>query len=300
LGDYEGAMGHFDAANGIRSAMVRFDQAATASHVDRIIAHFTPAFLAAHAGLGTADPTPLLIVGMPRSGTTLVEQIVSCHPAIAAGGELMYWVPFDTKVTADALDLTPEWAHASAAGYLGTLRSISATAARVTDKMPFNFLLVGLIHLLLPGARIIHCRRDPIDTCLSIYSIFFEGRMEFATSKANLAFYYRQYARLMEHWRAVLPPDRFIEVQYERLIDNREAETRRLIAFTGLDWDDACLVPEKNERAVRTASVWQVRRPVYSSSVERWRRYEPWLGELAGLADHPHAADAQRDGARSN
>jgi hypothetical protein len=98
----------------------------------------------------------------------------------------------------------------------------------------------------------------------------------------------------MDHWRAVLPPDRFIEVQYERLIDNREAETRRLIAFAGLDWDDACLLPEKNERAVRTASLWQVRRPVYASSVERWRRYEPWLGELASLADHPHAADAQR------
>ena len=151
--------------------------------------------------------------------------------------------------------------------------------------MPFNFLRLGLIHLLLPNARIIHCRRNPIDTCLSIYSVHFDGTIEFAASKSDLAFFYRQYARLMDHWRAVLPPDRFIEVQYERLIDDREAETRRLIAFTGLEWDAACLLPEQNERMVLTASVWQARQPVYATSVERWRRYEPWLGELASLAE---------------
>jgi hypothetical protein len=138
---------------------------------------------------------------------------------------------------------------------------------------------------VLPNARIIHCRRNPIDTCLSIYATLFDSKMEFAASKANLAFYYRQYACLMDHWRAVLPPGRFIEVQHERLIDNREAETTRLIAFTGLDWDAACLLPERNERSVRTASVWQARQPVFASSVERWRCYQPWLGELAGLAE---------------
>jgi tetratricopeptide (TPR) repeat protein len=295
LGDYAGAMRHFDAANDIRSRAVRFDRDAFAARVDGIIRRFTSKFFTERAALVTADETPLLIVGMPRSGTTLVEQIVSSHPAVAAGEELVFWTSLDPALeTAHAAEFTPESARALAAAYLDVLHRISRTASRVTDKMPFNFLQLGLIHVALPNARIIHCRRDPIDICLSIYSVDFDSRIAFAASRSDLAFYYRQYARLMDHWRAVLPADRFIEVQYERLIEDRATETRRLIAFAGLDWDDACLLPEKNERAVRTASVWQVRRPVYASSVERWRRYEPWLGELAGLADHPHAAGSQR------
>ncbi len=166
---------------------------------------------------------------------------------------------------------------------MDVLRRIGPSASRVTDKLPFNFRRLGLLHLLLPGARIIHCRRHPVDTCLSIYSIPFKARLDFVGSKADLAFAYRQYARLMDHWRAILPPDRFLEVEYERLIADREAESRRLIAFTGLDWDDACLRPEQNERTVRTASAWQVRQPVYTNSTERWRKYRPWLGELGEL-----------------
>ncbi len=286
LRDCQDAMRHFDAANRIRSLDLRFDQAVFAARVDRIVGRFTPGFFAERADFATADETPLLIVGMPRSGTTLVEQIVSSHPAIAAGEELVFWTTLDAPwQAADVADFSPEAAHALTSEYLGILRRISSTACRVTDKMPFNFLRLGLIHLLLPNARIIHCRRNPIDTCLSIYSVHFDGTIEFAASKSDLAFSYGQYARLMDHWRAVLPPDRFIEVQYERLIDNREAETRRLIAFTGLEWDAACLLPEQNERMVLTASVWQARQPVYATSVERWRRYEPWLGELASLAE---------------
>jgi tetratricopeptide (TPR) repeat protein len=285
LQDYQEAMRHFDAGNHIRNLNARFDQPAFTDYVDRIAERFTPEFFAERAELGTIDERPLLIVGMPRSGTTLVEQIVSSHPEIAAGEELVYWTSLTVPPeTADAGDFTAESARALTAAYLGVLRRISGTASRVTDKMPFNFLRLGLIHLLLPNARIIHCRRNPIDTCLSIYSNLFDGKMDFAASKAALALYYRQYARLMDHWRAVLPPDRFTEVQYETLIANRETETRRLIAFAGLDWDNACLRPEHNERTVKTASVWQARQPVYASSVERWRRYQPWLGELAALA----------------
>jgi Sulfotransferase family len=170
-----------------------------------------------------------------------------------------------------------------AAAYLALLRKIGPSATMVTDKLPSNYLRLGLIRLLLPNARIVHCRRDPVDTCLSIYSTLFSSRMDFAGSKADLVFCYRQYVRLMDHWRAILPSERFLEVEYERLIADREVETRRLIAFTGLDWDDACLRPERNDRAVTTASTWQARQPVYGSSVERWRRYEPWLGELREL-----------------
>lgn len=207
LRDYQGAMRHFDAANRIRSLDLRFDQAAFAARVDRIVRRFTPGFFAERAEFATTDETPLLILGMPRSGTTLVEQIVSSHAAIAAGEELVFWTSLDaTRQAADAADFTPEAARAMTSEYLGILRRISPTACRVTDKMPFNFLRLGLIHLLLPNARIIHCRRNPIDTCLSIYSVHFDGTIEFAASKSDLAFFYRQYARLMDHWRTSCRP----------------------------------------------------------------------------------------------
>jgi hypothetical protein len=179
--------------------------------------------------------------------------------------------------------LSAEAGHGLSREYLALLRGIGPRAARVIDKAPFNHLRLGLVHLLLPETRIIHCRRHPVDTCLSIYFTLFKGRMDFAGAKADLVFAYRQYARLMEHWRAVFPRERFIELEYEDLIADREAVTRRLIAFTGLDWDDACLMPERNQRTVRTASVWQARQPVYTTSVARWRRYEPWLGVLREL-----------------
>jgi hypothetical protein len=142
---------------------------------------------------------------------------------------------------------------------------------------------IGLIHSVFPRARIIHCRRNPLDTCLSIYFTQFLTRMHFANDRSDLVHEYRQYERLMAHWRTVLPLDRFLEVDYETLVADREAGTRRLIAFCGLDWDQACLRPEDNRRIVRTASVWQARQPVYRSSIGRWRNYEPWLGELREL-----------------
>jgi hypothetical protein len=174
------------------------------------------------------------------------------------------------------------------ADYLALLRRIGPDAARVTDKNPFNFLHLGAIQLTLPGSRAIHCRRDPIDTCLSVYFTRFATPLAFAYDRGDLVFYYRQYERLMAHWRALTPADRLLEIDYEALVSDREAVTRRMIAFCGLPWDAACLAPEGNSRRVNTASVWQARQPVYGSSVERWRRYEPWLGELGQLrTDNP-------------
>ncbi len=295
LGEYRQAIWHFDQANEIRRRTARFDGPGLAEHVDRLAARYTADFVAAGDAFGLADETPLLIVGMPRSGTTLVEQIVSSHHRVAAGGELRFWVKRAAPSgIAEATYLSAAAGRGLSGEYLALLRGIGPHAARVTDKTPFNHIRLGLIHLLLPDARIIHCRRHPVDTCLSIYFTLFKGRMDFAGAKGDLVFAYRQYARLMEHWRMVLPPDRLIEVDYEDLIADREAVTRRLIAFAGLDWDDACLMPEQNKRTVRTASVWQARQPVYTTSVARWRRYEPWLGELRELL--PQAGDFERAG----
>jgi hypothetical protein len=251
---------HFDRANAIKRRTARFDGPELAEHVDRLAARYTPDFFAAGEAFGVRDETALLIVGMPRSGTTLVEQILSSHHQVAAAGELRFWVKHGTPSgIAEASYLTAEAGQSLAREYLGLLRRIGPQAARVTDKAPFNHIRLGLVHLLLPNARIIHCRRHPVDTCLSMYFTFFSQQMDFAWARADLAFAYRQYAGLMDHWRAVLPSERFIEVDYEDLIADREAVTRRLIAFSGLDWDDSCLSPERNERTVRTASLWQAR-----------------------------------------
>jgi hypothetical protein len=150
---------------------------------------------------------------------------------------------------------------------------------------------LGLIHAVFPRTRIIHCRRHPVDTCLSIYFQNFARRIDFAYDREDLVSYYRQYERLMTHWRTVLAPERFLEVQYEELVENREAIIRRLIAFCGLEWNDACLHSEHNARPVRTASLWQARQPIYQGSVARWRNYRSWLGTLRDLLPDEDDAD---------
>jgi Sulfotransferase family len=277
-------MRYFDMANRIRGRNTHFDRGAVAADIDRLARRFTAAFLAANTEFGREDETPLFIVGLPRSGTTLVEQIISRHPQVAAGGELPFWIKRATTWgIAEATYLTPEAAQRLSGEYLELLRRIGPKAARITDKQPFNLLCLGVIRLLLPWARIIQCRRHPVDTCLSMYFTHFRQVNPFATNKGDLADAYQIYARLMDHWRSVLPPDRFIEINYENLIADRETVTRRLIEFAGLDWHDSCLQPERNTRAVATASLWQARQPVYGTSVGRWRNYEPWLDQLSRL-----------------
>ena len=284
FGDYAQAMRHFDAANQIRRSFAAFDQRRLAALVDRVIGRFTPVYSAGGAARGVDDETPLFILGMPRSGTTLVEQIVSSHPRVHAGGELPFWERHGLAWVANAgEDPGAAFIGTLAVDYLALLRRLSPSAVRVTDKMPFNFLWIGLIRLAFPRARIIHCRRHPVDTCLSLYTHFFATSPGYASDRGALVFCYRQYARLMAHWRSMLPADRFLEVEYESLVSDAEAGARRLIAFCGLEWDDACLRPEKNNRRIWTASSWQARQPIYRSSVERWRHYEPWLGELREL-----------------
>ncbi len=291
LGDYALAMQHFDAADAVRRGSASFDSAAFSIEIDRLIAHCTPELIARAPELGSSDATPVLIVGMPRSGTTLVEQIVSMHPEIGAGGELRFWnqrgAEWHGSVAAgnEGPFVVSKFLAKAAADYLSVLRAIAPRAARVTDKMPFNFLWAGLIHRAFPRALIIHCRRAAVDTALSIHQTHFRPGLAFPTGGAELVAYFRDYQRLIDHWRSVLPADRFIEVDYEDLTDAPEPVIRRIVAACGLTWHDACLRPESNPRAVNTPSKWQARQPIYRTSVARWRRYEPWLGPLRALVD---------------
>ncbi len=303
LGDYARAMQHFDAAEAVRRGSAPFDSAAFAIEIDRLIAACTPELMARAIELGSCDATPVLIIGMPRSGTTLVEQIISMHPDVGAGGELNFWnergpewhrsgtVGRETTLVAPQF-VKPEFLARAAADYIGVLRAIAPTASRVTDKMPFNFLWAGLIHMALPHATIIHCRRAAVDTALSIHQTHFHPSLAFPTGGAELVGYFRSYQRLIHHWRRVLPADRFIEVDYEELTRAPEPVIRRMIAACGLAWHDACLRPESNPRAVKTPSKWQTRQPIHQTSVARWRRYEPWLGPLRALV-----GDGSEDGA---
>jgi tetratricopeptide (TPR) repeat protein len=286
LGNYTLAMQHFDEADAVRRGSSSFDSAAFAIEIDQLIARCTPEWMARAPELGSRDATPVLILGMPRSGTTLVEQIVSNHPEVAAGGELHFWNERGAAWHRSGAPGTERPFLAKAAeDYLGVLRGIAPKAARVTDKMPFNFLWAGLIHMAFPRAIIIHCRRAAVDTALSIHQTHFHPSLAFPTGGEELVMYFRSYQRLMDHWRRVLPVDRFIEVDYEELTRAPEPVIRRIIAGCGLAWHDACLRPESNPRAVRTPSKWQARQPIYRNSVARWRRYEPWLGPLRALVD---------------
>jgi tetratricopeptide (TPR) repeat protein len=285
LKDYGSAMRHLLEAASIRKAAIgSFDRALFGRYIDATIARFTRTFFAAHAGEGNTSDLLIAIVGMPRSGTTLVEQIVSSHSEVSGAGELAFWTHSgsafkrfsDESAISEAISKIAEEC-------LMQLRRAHSGAVRVTDKMPSNFLHAGLIHLVFPRATIIHCRRHPVDTCISVLSTNLKMRPGFPNEPDDLVFYYREYQRLMAHWRAVLPSERFVEVDYESLSANPEQESRRLIAACGLAWDPACLRPECNTRIVKTASRWQVRQPIYATSLDRWRGYEPWLGPLREL-----------------
>lgn len=280
LGDFGAAMRHFHEGNGTAALHMRlgFDAKHLASVNDERIKRFSHAYLQELAKHGSASETPLFVVGMIRSGTTLVEQALSNHPDIAGGGELRYWY-----------EKEPEFAKGDppvremAETYLELLTQLGGGKARVIDKMPLNFAFLGMMYAAFPRARFIHCARSPIDNCLSIYTTFFDNPPPFSHVPSNIIAYYRQYERMMAHWRRVIPKDRILEVRYEDMVADRDRVTREMVRFSGLDWSDAVLRHEDNPRAVRTPSLWQVRQPIYTSSVERWRRYEPWLSEFAEL-----------------
>jgi len=295
MGRYDEAFTHFREANS--QLPVNYDPAAHVDFVTGIIQTFSPAYMMRAVRASNRSDQPVFIVGMPRSGTSLVEQVIGSHPEIAAGGELedvsnmLSRIPTlldgKTGYPWGVPDITKPQLDKLATDYLAHLHRISADASRVTDKMPHNFLALGLICQLFPGARVIHCRRDPLDTCLSIYFQSFLRQHDYAGDLEHIGTHYRQYLRLMRHWRNVLDIP-VIEVEYRNMVDNLEAEARRLLAFCGLDWDPACLAFHASERIVHTASYSQVRQPIYRHSVERWRHYERHLDGLKAALERDY------------
>ena len=292
--EYEKAITHFDDANRLKHQQTFVDKKVYANfgaRVDWQIANFNADHFSRNAAFGSDWDVPILIVGMPRSGTTLVEQILSSHPEVGAGGELAFWRDHMTGFRMDRTRrVDPAWVRSTARDYQVLLSDLCPGARRVTDKMPQNFNFIAPFHDVFPRGRIIHCMRNPIDTCLSIYFQNFSRNVDFAYDRGDLVAFYRQYQRLMAHWRSVLPAGCMLEVQYEQLVADPEPLTRKMIEFCGLEWDDACLHHERNRRPVRTASLWQARQPLYNSSVARWQKYRPWLGELEEFL-----SDAERE-----
>jgi tetratricopeptide (TPR) repeat protein len=288
LGDFEVSMGHYDQANSLAAEVWFANRPPSRERYSRMIQGTidtcTPAFLDAPGRTRLDSEKPLLIVGMIRSGTTLVEQILSSHPLVKGAGELPFWheeIPKIWDMTSNRVD--EAGLENAAKGYLALLDRLGGNSLRVTDKLPHNYTMLGFVLAALPNARVIYVKRHPVDNCLSIYTTAYQHPPEFTLSRSNIVFGYRQQDYLLDHWRATLPPSQILEIEYEDLIEKREEATRRMIEFAGLEWDDSCLAPEKNQRAVNTPSVWQVRQGVYKTSVARWRKFEPWLGEFRDL-----------------
>jgi len=271
-----------------------FDSAGYSRAVDSLIDTLTAEFYAAAPTSGIDSSRPIFIVGMPRSGTTLTEQVLASHSQVAAGGELSMLLKVSYQIRELSTERLPyprglrsmtriglrQMAHR----YLEHLDKVSATADHVTDKLPFNFMHLGVIALLFPNARIIHCRRQPLDNCLSCYFTSFADQIRFANRLDTLGHYYLDYERLMRHWHEVLPVEIF-DLRYEEMIDDTEARIRALLEHCGLPWEEACLRFYETQRGVRTPSRWQVRQPIYRGSVERWRHYETELEPLKQILE---------------
>jgi tetratricopeptide (TPR) repeat protein len=279
--DPDAAFQHHRMGNEIaRRSRLRYDRAEMTQRVARTLAAFDRNALAALRPGGLAGERPVFVVGMPRSGTSLTEQILASHPQVHGAGELLYWIfAADAERAASAEQRAATIAELGRA-YLEGLATQAPDASRVVDKLPVNFRNIGLIHAALPSARFIHLERNALDTCLSIYFQGFSAAHPYATDFGDLAHYYHEYRRLMAHWRRVLPPHTLLEVRYEDLVDDPEGWTRRMLAHIGLPWDPRCLEFHRTDRPVLTASNWQVRQPIGKGSVDRWRRYERFIGPL--------------------
>jgi tetratricopeptide (TPR) repeat protein len=292
-GDFERAFGNYRRANELaRGCGPAHDRDSLSGTIDRIIRWYDGPWVNRPRATVQRSALPVLIVGMLRSGTTLVEQVLASHPQVFGAGELTFWSESaagerSNTVDGDLTALGVSDASLADLGdrYLQTLRQLSPDALRVVDKLPTNFLFLGLIHAALPGARIIHLRRHPLDTCVSIYFQHFEAANTYTNDLGDLAHYYGEYRRLMAHWRSVLPRDVILEVPYEGLVADLPTWTRRMLEFIGVSWDARCLDFERTPRPVVTASKWQVRQKLFASSVGRWRHYERFVPQLMPLLE---------------
>jgi tetratricopeptide (TPR) repeat protein len=294
LGSFEVSMRHYDEANQIaykdKFGDVPYNMDLNAEVYNALKRTYSASAIKDHQGAGIPSEMPIFVLGMMRSGTTLAEQILSAHPEVGAAGELRFWPQNRSKAFGhNGCDLDDSVIRELASQYLLSQQNIAPEKGRVVDKMPVNYLQLGLIHLALPNARIIHMLRDPADTCFSVYATQNRVRIPWAHDKRNIALNYLRYRDLMNYWKEVLPQARFLEVQYEDLVSDPERVTRSMIEFCGLEWSQECLSPEKNQRGVVTPSLWQVRQPIYGTSVQRWRKFEPWLQEFNLLDQLPQS-----------
>jgi tetratricopeptide (TPR) repeat protein len=292
IGDSEQAFRHYDEGNRLKRSTFAYDVEADERWMADIARVFSPALLADRAEAGARSQTPVFVVGMPRSGTTLIEQILASHPMVMGAGELRRLRTLVEEIDgfpASVPSMTDAQLKAAGEAYLAYIGPMAAGRRRVVDKMPSNFLFAGLIRIVLPEAKIIHSRREPADTCLSCYTKLFAGALAFAYDQTELGRFHRSYQRLMEHWRTTLPASHFLEVDYEAVVDDLEAEARRMLDFLGLSWDERVLRFHETERPVRTASVNQVREPIYRDSKGRWRKHaanlQPLLAVLGSASD---------------
>jgi len=297
-GDYPRAFEHLRKGNALKRSKIVYDEAETGTTFRRVSTVFTSNLLDRLQGAGDPSPAPIFVLGMPRSGSTLIEQILASHPQIHGAGELTDFdgAASDVLRSAGRADEYPECVPALdgdmlrhiGQAYLARLPALAEGKVRIVNKLPGNFLYIGLIRLALPNARIIHTMRHPVDTCVSCYSKLFTFGHHYTYDLAELGRFYRYYDELMTHWRSVLPPGAMLDVSYEDVVDDLEGQARRLIDYCGLAWDERCTSFYKTSRPVRTASTVQVRKPIFRSSLQRWRKYEsgiaPLLDELRKIS----------------
>lgn len=285
LKQYDRVFSLLKEGNAAKRRIVTYDEKAELRALRRWESTYTAEAMTAKRGRGDPSDVPVFVIGMPRSGTSLVEQILASHPRVFGAGERTAFqdemaIEMPGQGPYSVPDFSAEALGRIGARYVAGLRALAPFSARIVDKLPGNFVWAGLIHLALPRARLIHIRRDAMDTCFSCFTKTFAGRLNYTYDLGELGRYYRAYERLMAHWRSVLPPDVLLEIDYEALVDDVEGQAKRLVAFVGLDWDARCLEFHKTERQVHTASVFQVRQPLYRSSIGRWRHYEAQLSPL--------------------
>jgi tetratricopeptide (TPR) repeat protein len=297
VGRYDDAFQRLLTGNALKRRQIQYHEAAALGELDHIMEVFTPEFVQTFQGAGEPSAVPVFIVGMPRSGTTLIEQILASHPQVFAAGELPNLnliaasigpmagcpLPFPDVMP----HLSKQHLRPVGARYVAEITQLAPEATHVTDKLPSNFRFAGLIHLALPNARIIHAARDPIDTCVSCFSKLFANSQHQTYDLAELGRYYQRYRALMQHWRQVLPAGRILDVQYEDLVSDFEGQARRIIAHCDLNWHERCLAFHKTDRAVHTASAVQVRQPLYRSAIGRAQPFAAYLQALMDVLSAP-------------
>ena len=288
IGEYYRSMDFIQNGNQLKRSLIDYSKSEEQFLFDEIIETFSKRLFSHYDDSGCLNDTPIFILGMPRSGTSLVEQIIASHPLVYGGGELNNLPKLEKNICSDLADssyprcvesLDMSVIYNIGEEYIDSIRKNTMIERFVTDKMPLNFLRIGLIKLILPNAKIIHCMRDPMDNCLSIYKNYFPRSYKWSYDMSELGGYYKSYLKIMEHWRDVLP-ECFYDVSYERLVSDQYEETKKMLDYCDLQWSDSCLSFHKTKRVVGTASNAQVRNPIYNDSVNLWRKYEKELEPL--------------------